>query len=420
VSVGARIGRLPGLDAVRSGLVLGVVVFHATHVFDPFDFYVKSDVEVEPLAPLILFASLWGMPLFFVLAGIGVWHSLSSRSVRQFTRERATRLMLPFLAGVVLIVPPQIHMDALDGGEHVSYADTLSRFFDVHWRTDFPLPLGGPTFETAHLWFLAFLFGFTLLLLPVFLRLRGPGGARILDAVVARPGRCVVSMVVIVALAEMAFGTEDTGGWNRWGYPAFLLAGFVLAARPEVGGWLAVRRRAFGIAGAFAFIPLAASAAPLFDRLDDELMLGHDPAAVLWRGGKAVAGTLLVLAIVGMLAQRWKRSTHRGTGRPRLASYASEAALPVYILHQTVTVVLAYYVVRWPVPVFVQWLALTMLTLSCSLGLYEVLRRWRPARAALGMRAQRAAAPRLVQDDRRVVPGDHRVRAELLDSRPLT
>jgi glucans biosynthesis protein C len=67
------------LDFLRAALVGGVIVFHAVHVFDPLDFSVKSDAEWDFLVPFILFAALWGMPLFFLLAGMGIWHSLRGR-----------------------------------------------------------------------------------------------------------------------------------------------------------------------------------------------------------------------------------------------------------------------------------------------------------------------------------------------------
>ena len=46
------------------------------------------------------------MPLFLVLAGAAVWHSLGRRGPRAFARERVARLLVPFVAGVLLLVPP--------------------------------------------------------------------------------------------------------------------------------------------------------------------------------------------------------------------------------------------------------------------------------------------------------------------------
>jgi glucan biosynthesis protein C len=135
--------RVPELDLLRAAVVAGVLLFHAVHVFDPLDFYVKSDAEWEPLVPVILFCGLWGMPLLFVFAGVGIWHSLGSRSPREFVRERVARLLVPFVAGVVLLVPPQLHAERAMAGIDGSYGDTLREFFTVRGELDFPIPLEG-------------------------------------------------------------------------------------------------------------------------------------------------------------------------------------------------------------------------------------------------------------------------------------
>jgi hypothetical protein len=108
--------------------------------------------------------------------------------------------------------------------------------------------------------------------------------------------------------------------------------------------------------------------------------------AVLWRGGKAAVGWALVLALVGLTLR-----TVAARGRPRsrsaLAAYATEAVLPVYLLHQTVAVVLGWWVLSWPVAAGVQWLSLTLLTVTVTLALDEVLRRPAVTRRLLGLRS---------------------------------
>ena len=112
--------RLREIDALRAGLVYGVVVFHSARVFDPFDFTVKADTESVLAGAFVLFASLWDLPLFFVLAGYGIWHSLGRRTAGAFARERLARLAVPLVFGLLVIVPPQVHVERLVAGEHPS------------------------------------------------------------------------------------------------------------------------------------------------------------------------------------------------------------------------------------------------------------------------------------------------------------
>jgi glucan biosynthesis protein C len=385
--------RAARVDALRVALIAGVVVFHATRPFDPFDFYVKADTEVEALALIVLFVSLWGMPLFFALAGAAVWHSLGHRGPRAFARERVARLLIPFVAGVIILVPPQLHAGALARGHHPSYLDTLRDFFDVHWSWELPIPIDGEVFEPAHLWFLAFLFVFTLMLLPLFHSIRRGGHARLMSRLEARPITSLLTLGIAAVLAEALLGVEDTGGWNRWSYALFLVLGFLLVARPAVAERVAARRRTLAAAGMLAFLAIAASAGPLHDRLGDAMLAGGDAGAIAWRAAQGAAGWLLVLAAAGLALRQVPGGSGQRRPSGRWSQLAREAVLPVYLLHQTVAVVLAAWVVSWQVAFGVQWLALTALTVSCTLGLYLLLRRIPLARTLMGMRP----APRAVR-----------------------
>jgi hypothetical protein len=68
------------------------------------------------------------------------------------------------------------------------------------------------------------------------------------------------------ALAEALLGSEDAGGWNRFGYPCFLMLGFVVAARPALGTRLSSHWIRLAVAGGLGFVVLAASGAALHDR----------------------------------------------------------------------------------------------------------------------------------------------------------
>jgi glucans biosynthesis protein C len=387
-----RTHRLVELDAVRTALVFAVVVFHGLRVFDPFDFYVKGP-EVDALAPVILLGGLVGMPLFFVLAGASLWHSMGRRAPMALARERVRRLGVPFVVAVVVLVPPQIHAQRMQAGTAGTYWDTLRDFFDVRLAAHFPIPVdgaGGGPFEPAHVWFLAYLLAFTLVLLPVLWPLRrdatrGAALARRLGS-----GRGLLLAMLAVAAVEGAHASEDAGGWSRWAYPIFLVLGFLLAADPSAAAVVARLRRPLALAAATAFVALAATGAALHDRLGDGLLTGHAPAAVGWRAGQGIAGCLLVAVVVGALAARPARVRPPGGGR--VLAWARTVALPVYIVHQTVGVLCAYAVLRAGVPVAVAAVAIIVTTTAVSVLLAEALRRT-PLRAAFGMGRTRGTGP---------------------------
>ena len=64
----------------------------------------------------------------------------------------------------------------------------------------------------------------------------------------------------------------------------------------------------------------------------------------------------------------------------------------MYLLHQTVIVIAAYYVVDLAAAEPLQWLTLLVVSVAGTFALYEVVRRTRVTRWAFGMKAR--AGPR--------------------------
>jgi hypothetical protein len=64
--------------------------------------------------------------------------------------------------------------------------------------------------------------------------------------------------------------------------------------------------------------------------------------------------------------------------------------LPIYVLHQTVIVLLAFYVVNWPIHGILKYMALCLISLVIIVAIYDVaVRRTKPTRFLLGMKPPR-------------------------------
>lgn len=96
------------LDLMRTFVVMGLFFFHSARVFDTTEWYVKNDRTSEFVDVLLSFAAMWGMPLLFVVSGMGIWYSLRSRTIGAFAGERVRRLLVPLVFGLLVIVPPQV------------------------------------------------------------------------------------------------------------------------------------------------------------------------------------------------------------------------------------------------------------------------------------------------------------------------
>jgi hypothetical protein len=54
-----------------------------------------------------------GMPLLFLISGMGARYAMRTRSAAAFARARLARLSVPFAFGPVLLVPPMFYIEAL-------------------------------------------------------------------------------------------------------------------------------------------------------------------------------------------------------------------------------------------------------------------------------------------------------------------
>jgi len=324
-----------------------------------------------------------------------VRYATRTRSAGAFVRERLARLFVPFVVGLVLLVPPMFYLGRLgQPGFHESYWRFWLRFLDIPAMSVGILTHGSwSEFDPAHMWFL-----YVLLLFSI-THLQSPRGARLVDRAAGFTERRGIVVLfggaIPMAAVEAAFGPDvNTGGWERVVYLFPLLYGYVIASDPRFE--TAIRRsRRMALAGALVVTAvLVAWATALGDAVD--IRDGGVPALSALQG---LAGWLWIVSILGfagsIIARRSTRSPTNADEPPakpesrwrRAARYANEAVLPFYVLHEPVIVVAAWVIVRWDGPIVGKYLALVIVSFAVTLGLYEVLvRRFRVTRVLFGMK----------------------------------
>jgi glucans biosynthesis protein C len=350
------------LDALRVLAVLLLIPFHSARVFDVFDpFYVKSPRTSDGLSwAVVAFLNPWHMPLLFVLAGAATWLALGHRGPKGYVRERTRRLLVPFLFGMLLIVPPQGFLAGRFRGSHVSVAS----FLGDYWTVEGDLSGYTGSFTPAHLWFIGYLFVLSLVALPLLVRWHGRQ---------LRTRWLLFAMPLVLLAANELPGPND-GPQNPWYSLALFVAGFLLLA--DARAERAVHRH---------WRPLLAAAAGTMTAVLLVQRSGIDDR--LFTAGFAlleqVNTWVWVLALLG--AGRALLSTP-----VRGLRYASEASFPGYMLHQTVLVAVAYVVVGWDLPVWQEFAVLCLATFALTLLLYEaVVRRTGATRILFGMKPGR-------------------------------
>ena len=94
------------LDNIRWTVIILVLVFHVVSIFSSCGAVMSINAPGIPALDTIGYLIYpWFMCLLFVVSGICARISLEKRNGRAFVRDRARRLLLPFLSYIVLIGP---------------------------------------------------------------------------------------------------------------------------------------------------------------------------------------------------------------------------------------------------------------------------------------------------------------------------
>lgn len=382
---------------MRALVVVGLVFFHASLVFDSRDdFYVKNAETTDITFIIAGLCVIWAMPLLFLIAGLGSWHSMRRRGPGGFAGERLLRLGVPLVFALVVLLPLPQWLRARGEGYTGSYGEFWPRFFSVRLDlADFPFILEGEHFETGHLWFVVLLLTFSLLLAPLVRWVpRGwAGRARARLVAVSRPRGALLLLGLPVAAVCAVIGlAEEFGGWDRWAYLVFFLYGFLLVTDRDFR--TAMRRDR--VPAAVAAVALLAVGMPGF------ILVGQDPGtdpfrdltplAVGVRTLYGLAGWCALVAILGALDR--PRTGPPSPGRRRgWYAYLAPAVLPLYILHQPIVVAVAYFVVGWRAPILAEYLVIVAISLALTVLAYDLLvRRTRVTRFLFGMREPTAGS----------------------------
>lgn len=374
-------GRLHYIDWLRVLAVLLLFPFHTLRVFNASEpFYVKSAYLSQSVDSVLWVIDFWHMPLLFLLAGAATYFALRKRTGWQYLGERLLRLGVPLLFGWAALIPPQTWYGArFNSGYAGSFLHYLTSgdwlVFNIQEGGDY---FGG--FGIGQLWFILYLLFIALMALPLLLwwrSARGEHAARRFSRFLARPWAWPL-VGILLMLAEALPSPID--GMSYFYYFTVFILGYAIMA-DEAFRASAERHRWPALIVGGAIIAFRMITWEWHDSFaDPSWQLGLFNAVVL---------TGVWLIVTGLL----------GTGRrlldrpSRALSYLAEASYPLYILHQTVIVVAAFYLVRLPGPWAVQWVALLVVAVVVTFALYEVVRRIGVLRFVLGMRHRPKASP---------------------------
>jgi Acyltransferase family len=362
------------LDWLRVLGVLLLIPFHVALIFvlDPGTImYIKDTVNSRVLDEVAGFIHMWHMPMLFSISGSATYFALGRRSPGEYIRERFLRLFIPFIVGVLTFVP---FTSYIQHSKLLSLQEAYIRFF----RLDFAHLDGmNGTFTPAHLWFILYLFVFSLVGLPIFLWLRSEKGKTVIN-VVGTWMQASWSLILWGLPLTLAAATNILGSFNPLYYFLVFFYGFVLASDTRFQeaidkmAWVTFAYGLFeGVVNVIAPLSGYAEWTPQWMALGLMYSMGR------W---------MLTLAMLG-LGHRFLNRTNN------VLRYAGEAAMPFYLLHMTFSVVTGYFAIQLNAPIAFKYPLIVLVATGLTLVAYELVRHGNVARWLFGMKPTKMDVP---------------------------
>jgi peptidoglycan/LPS O-acetylase OafA/YrhL len=376
------------IDWLRIIAVLLLLPFHTARIFDlGDDFYAKSGTLSKALTYFILYLEPWHMPLLFFLAGASTWFALSHRDGLHYAGERFKRLLLPFVFGLVVLIPPQSYLGLVGhSGEAVSVFSWFPTFFRLNEADLSGYFLGGMTF--GHLWFIVHLFFYSLIALPIVLFLRRGAGRYVVRFLAWLAAKPAAILLFGLFLAPAVLVPEIAGG-NPIFYGITFLLGYLLMADSRFEQAVDRHKLAALILGPVGCVLVA------YFNLNGQPAMPDWAVSLYHIYAWFIVPWCCLLAMLGY-GRRFLRSGGR------VLKYAAPASYPMYLLHQTIIVAVGFVVLKGGLGVSASFVAVLIGSFVVTLIVYEVVRRVNVFRLVFGMKwvsrgTRRASLPATAQ-----------------------
>jgi peptidoglycan/LPS O-acetylase OafA/YrhL len=366
-------GRRYDLDWLRVIAILTLLFYHTGMIYVSWGWHVQSKETSDSFEVVMSWLHRWRMPLLFFISGAGTYFALRKRSFGSYAGERVRRLFIPLVFGMFVVVPPQIYIEWLFRGR---FSGSYAEFYPQVYQFE-PYRDGGTggAFSWHHLWFVAYLFHYSILSIPLFMYLKTNGGQQLIDRIgrlLAKPGGAMW-LVGLLLLNDVVLGGlyphETHALTDDWAYFVKNLIlfwlGYILISRRDFWQTITDQRRYFLVGTLICTI--------IFYTVRG--VVGYEAIE-----SSAVSRTLFSFNGLGLtwfsvlmtIAYGYR---YLNVNRPILRQL-NEAVYPFYILHQTVIVLIGYFILtRTSLGLYDGFLVISLSTLVVCAALYLLLIR---------------------------------------------
>lgn len=339
------------IDWLRVLAIGLLVIYHIAVGFQPwgvFIGFIQNNESLQWIWTPMAMLNVWRIPLLFFVSGMGVYFAIQRRDWKALLIERSKRILVPFLFGMVAIVP--LHVWLWRNYYHQDMVYDLS---------------------PMHLWFLGNIFTYVLVLFPLFYYLKNrPNGQfhQLMQRLMSNPLGLLLLMIPFIAEAELVnpdsfeyYAMNAHGFWL--GMVAFL-TGFLCVYSGQAF-WKTVTKWRW-------LLLVLATVLYALRFLEGEF---NAPYYL-----KSIESNLWIFTVFGF--------GHRYLNKPsKTLTYLSQSAYPIYILHMVFLYLASWLIFPLDLPALVKFILVTGGTFIGCFVTYEfVLRRIKLIRPLFGMK----------------------------------
>ena len=352
----SQIIRRYDIDWLRVLAVILLIPFHSMHIFilQPYSVvYIKNQIGISYFELITQFIHEFHMPLLFILAGSSAYLALQVRSVNRYIQERFRRLFIPAVTGIFFLVPPMTYIYKISKGDDLSFFTHFKHFF-----TNNPGDLSGLTgaFTPAHLWFIIFLFMFSLVGAPLFIILNKH------SSLLKKLGNFLTYRFFLLLYTipiALAASTNILGDKNPLVYFLIFLLGYILMTNEDYQRAINRDKIVYLILGIIFEIIL-------------QCYSNNFPAwSLIWISYELMRTANRLLLVFVILGFGNKLLNHPS----KILSYLSKSSFSVYILHLPINTFVGYFIVKTNLGLSLKFFLIILLTTLVSFAFYEVIRR---------------------------------------------
>ena len=399
-SVNERKHYIDWLRVLAFGLLF---LFHSWRPFDHFPWHIKNEEQNFIFDMLTMFTHGWRMFLIFLVSGAGTWFAMRSRK-DAFVKDRIKRLIIPFLFGILLIIPPQRFY------EWIMFRDFAGNFFD--FLTLYPFQQLDANMGSSlllwfghlgtHIWYLPFLFVMTVFALPLLKKIQNKrfDFSWLKNVMKSNYGVFILVLpMILVRVISKPIYPEYTDWADFFVYLFPFLYGFLFMSDPEFINIIKKKMYLFLVVGLISSTYFLYTGSQNPENVQEYL----HPSFSLYHIQISIVSMLIayswILFFLGFFASKFNF-------KHSICIPANVSILPVYILHQTLIIVFGFYIVGLEVNLYLKFLIITVTAIPAAVLLYKIIQTNNILRFLFGLKIKQKKQPAHAIQDKNIMALD--------------